>query len=150
MRNSGDVIASILFMVIGIGAAVGAIGLRVGTATQPQAGFFPFWGGITLVILSGLLFFRAWRGQSVGGQALGRLRNPTILLVGLVFYAAALETVGYLIATAIVSAIVLYVLETESLRVLVLASLILAIGSYILFGKLLDVPLPGGILTKFW
>jgi hypothetical protein len=60
-----------------------------------------------------------------------------------------LETLGYIIATALLSAVMLRVLETK-FRMLLPVSLLLAIGSYILFDRLLGVSLPGGPLARLW
>lgn len=71
------------------------------------------------------------------------------MVLGLILYVAGLEPLGYVIATALLSAAVLRVLETK-FRVLFPVSLLLAIGSYILFDRLLGVTLPGGLLAKLW
>ena len=42
MRKGGDIFASIFFICIGVGFAVGGIRLHLGTPTEPQPGFFPF------------------------------------------------------------------------------------------------------------
>jgi len=147
-RNLGDIIGSIFFMFVGIGVTIGAIGLHVGKATEPQPGFFPFLGGITLSVLSGILLLQTWRGRSTETHAFGKLWGPCILFLVLIFYVATLETLGYLICTAILSAVILRVMETRSLKVLITTSILVAVGSYILFHRLLDVPLPLGILAK--
>lgn len=129
---------------------IGAIGLRLGKPTEPQPGFFPFLGGISLVLLSGILLFQAWHRGSGEPQALGKLWGPAIVILGLIAYVATLDSIGYLITTTMLSAIVLRTLETKSLWVLTVTSLILSIGSYIVFDRLLGVPLPGGILARFF
>jgi putative tricarboxylic transport membrane protein len=150
MRNLGDIFASIFFICIGIGFMIGALGLGLGKPTEPQPGFLPFLGGIVLVLLSGILLFQARHKGRGEPQALGKLRAPAIVILGLIAYVATLDSLGYVITTAILSAIVLRVLETKSLWVLTVTSLILAIGSYLLFDQLLGVPLPSGILDRFW
>ncbi|MDI7258557.1 MAG: tripartite tricarboxylate transporter TctB family protein [Thermodesulfobacteriota bacterium] len=150
MRKIGDIFASIFFICVGIGFMIGAIGLRVGKPTEPQPGFFPFLGGIVLVLLSGILLFQAWHRGRGEPQALGKLWGPATVILGLIAYVATLDSVGYLITITMLSAIVLRVLQTKSLWVLTVTSLILAISSYILFDRLLGVPLPSGILARFW
>lgn len=150
MGKVGDILGSICFIFIALVFMIGAIRLRIGTITEPQPGFFPFLGGIVLMILSGILLLQGWRGQSRGTEALGEIWGPMILVLGLVFYATAFEIAGYVIVTTIISAIVLRVLETKSLWVLTVTSLILGFGSYFLFDRLLGVPLPVGILPKLW
>lgn len=147
MRKLGDLLAGFFFTFIGVGATIGAIKLRVGTATEPQPGFFPFLGGVAITILSAILLIQAWRGRSVGIQTLGDLWRPTALILGLIFYISVLNFLGYIISTTILSAIVLRIMDTKSWWVLTGVGFILAIMTYILFDRLLSMPLPSGILT---
>jgi putative tricarboxylic transport membrane protein len=149
MRKVGDILVGIVFLFIATVFTVGGIRLQIGSPTEPQPGFFPFLGGITLIILAGILLFQAWQGKSSGTQAFGKLWGPLILTAGLVAYVAALETAGYIIATTILSAIVLRILGTKSFWVMSAISLILGVGSYFIFDALLGVPLPVGVLAKF-
>jgi putative tricarboxylic transport membrane protein len=149
MRKVGDILVGIVFLFIATVFTVGGIRLQIGTPTEPQPGFFPFLGGITLIILAGILLFQGWQGKSSGTQAFGKLWGPLILTAGLVAYVAALETAGYIIATTILSAIVLRILGTTSFWVMCAISLILGVGSYFVFDGLLGVPLPVGVLAKF-
>ncbi len=147
MRNRGDLFAGLLLVLIGAGVIFGAVKLRVGTATEPQPGFFPFVGGTLLIILSAILLLKAFRGTSVGTKAFGELRRPAILIGAMIGYVLILDRVGYVLATILLSAVILHILETKSWWVLTAVSLVLSVGSYVLFDRLLGVTLPGGILT---
>ena len=147
MKKWSDILASLFFASIGIGVMLKAIQLRIGTATEPQPGFFPFLGGITITILSGILLVQAWRGKSAGVQSFGNLRRPAFLILGLFFYTFLFNALGYIISTTLLAAIVLYILETRSGWVLAGVSLSLSIGTFILFDRLLSMSLPKGILA---
>ena len=149
MRKAGGIGVGICFLGIGIGFTIGAIRLQIGKPTEPQPGFFPFLGGVILIVLSAIFLFQAQLGRTGETQAFGKLRSPGIVVLGLILYVAGLEPLGYIVATALLSAAVLRVLETK-FRVLFPVSLLLAIGSYILFDRLLGVTLPGGLLAKLW
>ncbi len=137
------------FLGIGIGFMIGAIRLQIGKPTEPQPGFFPFLGGVILIVLSAIFLCEVQLGRTGETRAFGKLRSPSIVVLGLILYVAGLEPLGYIVATALLSAAVLRVLETK-FRVLFPVSLLLAIGSYILFDRLLGVTLPGGLLAKLW
>ena len=149
MRKPGEIAVGICFLGIGIGFMIGAIRLQIGKPTEPQPGFFPFLGGVILIVLSAIFLFRAQLGRTGETRAFGKLRSPSIVVLGLILYVAGLEPLGYIVATALLSAAVLRVLETK-FRVLFPVSLLLAVGSYILFDRLLGVTLPGGLLAKLW
>ncbi len=141
--------AGLILILIGAGVIVGALKLRVGSATEPQPGFFPFVGGVLLLVLSSVLLVQALRGRGIGSRAFGELRRPAILIAAMVVYVIILEGVGYVIATIILSAVILRILETKSWWALAVVSLVLSIGSYLLFDRLLGVTLPSGILRSF-
>ena len=144
-----DSLAGVILILIGAGVIIGALKLRVGSATEPQPGFFPFVGGALLLVLSSILLVQALRGRSLGTKAFGELRRPAILIAAMVVYVMILDGVGYVIATIMLSAVVLRILETKSWWVLAVVSLVLSIGSYVLFDRLLGVTLPSGILGRF-
>jgi putative tricarboxylic transport membrane protein len=148
MRKPGEIVAGLCFLAIGIGFTVGAVNLHIGVPTEPKPGFFPFWDGVILIALSTVFLYQAWGGRAGESHAFGRLGGPAAVVLALVLYVATMETVGYVITTALLSAVVLKVLETKP-RVLVLMSLILAIASYLLFDRLLGVTLPLGLLAAF-
>jgi len=149
MRKPGEIAVGICFLGIGIGFTIGAVQLQIGKPTEPQPGFFPFLGGVILIVLSALFLFRAQLGRPGETLAFGKLRRPGIVVLGLTLYVAGMEPLGYIIVTALLSAAILRVLETR-FRVLFPVSLLLAVGSYILFDRLLGVTLPGGLLAKLW
>ncbi|MHB8909132.1 MAG: tripartite tricarboxylate transporter TctB family protein [Syntrophales bacterium] len=148
MRKPGEIVAGLCFLAIGIGFTAGAVKMGIGAPTEPQPGFFPFWDGVILIALSALFLFKAWGGRAGESHAFGRLGGPAVVILALILYVAAMETVGYVITTALLAAVVLKVLETKP-HVLVLMSLILAVASYLLFDRLLGVTLPAGLLAGF-
>ena len=147
MKSRTDLWTSVILGGAGGGVIVAAVGLRIGTATQPQPGFFPLLGGGLLVVLSTVLFVQAWRGRTAS-VVFGDLRRPAGLLGGLVLYVAVLNPLGYVIATTVLAAVVLWIMDTRSGWQIVGGSLALSVGTYFLFARLLSMPLPGGVLAQ--
>lgn len=149
MRKPGDVAGALVLLAISVYVIIGGIKLQIGKASEPQPGFFPFWGGVVLAVLSAILLYQAWSGRSKGGAPFGVIWRPVIMVIGLSAYVAGLNTVGYLIATLVLSIVLLRILGTKKWWILAFASLCIASGSYLLFDRLLNVTLPAGILTVF-
>jgi putative tricarboxylic transport membrane protein len=149
MRKTGDIVVGLCFLAIGIAFMAGSVRLKIGVPTEPQPGFFPFFDGIILIVLSAIFLLQVWRGRAGDSPAFGKVGGLAFVVLTLILYVAALETLGYIITTAILSAVVLRVMETKPM-VLVLTSLILAVVSYLLFDRLLGVTLPPGLLAAFW
>jgi putative tricarboxylic transport membrane protein len=150
MQNRGDIIGSSVLMVIGIGVTIWSIRLHIGTPLMPEPGFFPFIGGILLAGLSMILLVQGWLGRNKAPrqpqEAFGEWRRPLILVVSMSVYTAVLEALGYVLPTIVLAAVILRVLGVTSWKVLVLASVSLSAGTYYLFGRLLGIELPAGIL----
>jgi len=146
MRKPGEIVVGLCFAAIGIAFVIGAVKLQIGVPTEPHPGFFPFIDGVILIGLSLLFLIQVWRGRTGNRPAFGGIKGPVIVVLALILYVATLETVGYLITTAVLSAVVLYVLETKP-RIIVLVSLVLSLVSYPLFSRVLGVTLPPGLLT---
>ena len=148
MRKTGGIVVGCCFLAVGIAFAIGAVKLQIGGPTEPLPGFFPFWDGLLLIVLSVLYLFHVWSGREGESQAFGRLGGLALVIGTLVLYVAALEMLGYIITTACLCAVVLKVLETKP-RLIVLVSLVLPVASYLIFDRLLGVMLPAGLLTLF-
>jgi len=145
-RNWGDIIGSLILILIGTGVIIGSIRLHVGTPTNPQPGFFPFLGGMILVGLSMILLAYGWLGHGKGIEAFGEVRRPAILVVAMGIYVGILDHLGYVPATLLIALVILRVLGVRSWKVLGLASVLLAGGTYLLFARLLGIELPAGVL----
>ncbi len=141
----GDLVAGGLFVALGVALCMRAVGLTVGSAHDPQPGFFPLIGGILLIVLAGLVIAQAFRGTEETATAERESLGPPVILVsGLAVYAALLEWAGYPLMTTLMALLALRVLGTRWVPG-VAAAVLLALGSYFLFLKL-GVPLPPGQL----
>ena len=128
MRKLGDIIGGLILLFVSVWAIIGGMKLHLGKASEPQPGFFPFWGGVVLAALSGILLFQALSGRSKGSEGFGALWRPMIMIIGLIVYVAFLNSLGYIIATIVLSIVLLRVLGTKRSWVLALAALIIAFG----------------------
>jgi putative tricarboxylic transport membrane protein len=150
MQNRGDIIGSVLLILIGIGVVVESIRLQVGTPLMPQPGFFPFLGGLLLIGLSIVLLVQSWRGRDKAPrqprEAFGEWRRPLILVMSMGVYTAVLEWLGYVLPTIALATVILRVLGVTSWKVLILTSVGLSVGTYVLFGRFLGIDLPAGSL----
>jgi putative tricarboxylic transport membrane protein len=143
----GDIVASLVGALAGIGVVTASLTLSIGTLSKPQPGLFPLLGGVGLFILSSILLVQTWRGRSTGTEAFGELRRPASLVAAMGVYVAILDPVGYVLATALIAGIVLRVLGVTSWRAVGVGSVALSAGTYLLFARVLGIELPAGMLA---
>jgi uncharacterized membrane protein YhhN len=147
MKNSADIAAGLILILVGTGAIVGAIGLRLGTPTEPQPGFFPFLSGVSIFILSSILLVQGWIGRTESRISFGEIRRPAMLIAVLIAFVGLLESLGYIIVSPIIVVLALRIMGIRSWRVVLTTSVALSMGTFILFDRLLGITLPVGILS---
>lgn len=140
-------IVAVVFLLLAAFICLEGLQVPVGSVRMPGAGFFPLVLGITLGVLSVVLL-----GMSVLGRAGESMRvwpeHPEVLyLVGSVVAAAGLfERAGFVLTMALFLGMAMRVLGTRNWVTVVTLALCGSIGSYVVFGRVLLIALPSGIL----
>ena len=145
-----DVAGGALLLALAALAWVAGRGLPLGALSQPGAGFFPWILTVLLAALSLALFVRGLARPAAPFTApwTDRATRRRLLLMSgaLVFYVAAVGTLGYLVTTAALCVVMVrWVGGRGWTHALVIAALSSA-GSWYVFGRLLRVNLPAGTL----
>jgi hypothetical protein len=99
IKSQKDFWSGVMFVVIGIGFALGATQYSFGSSARPGPGYFPFGLGILLALLGALVLFKALTIESEGGDPIGAIAwRPLALIVGaIVLSAVALPRLGMVI-----------------------------------------------------
>jgi putative tricarboxylic transport membrane protein len=143
---NADRVSGVMLFLFALGTGWEARKLPFGTVSTPDSGFFPLSLAVALAVLSALIVVATWlpeAGDSAppSWQGAGRV---AVAVGALVAYVAALNPLGYLVATILI--MLVYLRGLEGLRWS--ASLAIAVASvvisYLLFRQL-GVPLPAGI-----
>jgi hypothetical protein len=136
----------LLVLVLGLLYTIGALSYHVGTLASPQAGLFPAFVGILLLVASGFRLYEEITRPSPGPEALGPAwwRVPAICAsIGVFIF--LLKPAGYLIASTALTALLILFLGRRTRWAIVGIALATAAVSYYFF-NLLGVPLPPGPL----
>src|SRR5438093_11229096 len=97
---SKDLASSLFWLAIAIFFSLeGFINLKLGSLRSPGPGFFPFWGGVVLGLLSLVLLLSSLKHMR--RRALSALKSSKLLLVtgALLAYLLLLETFGFMTIT---------------------------------------------------
>ncbi len=141
-----DRVAGVALVVLSIAVLVASGALPLGTLRTPGPAFMPVVLAL-LLLLFGLLLL-AIRGGSQPFSTLrwDEWRHVVAIVIAVVFFAWALERLGYRLTVAAVLVFLLGVMERKSVLFTLVFSLSVAGASFFLFSTLLRVPLPRGPL----
>lgn len=143
--------SAIFLLVFGIIISFEARKIEIGRISQPGPGFFPFWLGLALVIVSLALtikFSREKVDQSSSSKSLWKglyWEKIVFSLVVLLLYAFFLEILGYTIATFLLMLFLFKAIGSQRWRVSIVGSVFASLSTYTLFKLWLQVQLPVGL-----
>lgn len=144
---------------LGVGAILTAIpvaaaawGFGVGSPKSPGAGFWPLMIAAAMAGLGGWLIVHPGRDDAAAGAPDSRWGRLWIALGTMAFYVAALDRLGFPLATAVLLFAQLRWVEGRRWRSSGWIALLSTLIAFILFRVLLKVPLPAGVvpLPRGW
>ncbi len=148
--RTADRIGAALLLVLAVAYTATAAGrYTYWSATGPGSGFFPFWLGLALAVLSTLLLVGAVRRPDPGAAWLPRGHGAARLVVVVMVTAAfiaLLPLFGMALGTAVFLGVLLRMLEGHSWRATLALAVGAAVANWALFVLWLRVPFPVGVL----
>ncbi len=148
MKKLDQISAVVLLLVSGF-VIQQSMGMPQQAEFGPDYGFFPFWLGLLLAVLSIALFVDAWRRPAAKDEpwpfpARKALLNIVLMMAALAGYAFLLETLGYLLTTLLFVGFLMGVVQRDKLRTTVITTLAVTAFLYLVFQILLEINLPKG------
>lgn len=146
MRRA-DQITAVILLIFSVAVIEGGRRMPPSGTFGPGAGFLPFWLGTVMGILSIILLVNACREpvQASDGSPFPKGRGLVAILetVGaLGLFILLLETLGFLLSIALLTAFLLRVVEREGWMISLGVALANAAGLYVVFQVFLGVSLP--------
>ena len=152
-----DVISGLCLFSLGLALALLCFRLSV-WKSGPQEGFFPLLIAIIIIGLSLLLLIQSvfLRNQEkekedVSVKKEGKIHLSRVLsyIITMLLYGIMLESIGFLISSALLLVFILKVVEKRSWKVTIVLGSASVLISYILFAYFLGVPLPRGLINAW-
>jgi putative tricarboxylic transport membrane protein len=151
MRKHKDVIGGLFWLGVGILLSLWATRYSIGSLTLPGPGSLPLVLGLILILLSIILIARGILSSRVMGRD-----SPPLLLTGwkkgvytvviLLLGAFFFERLGYLLTFFLLIVFLMRGAGAQSWKRTVLVAICSALGVYLVFVRLLEQPLPLGLL----
>ena len=144
VKSQKDFCAGLMFIVLGLAFAAGALNYHFGSSAQPGPGFFPFGLGMLLALLGGTILFRSLSIEREGGERIGALPwRPLLLLpASVVIFGFALEPLGLAVALPLLILGCSLAGDEFRLREVLANCVVLTVASWLIFIEGLGLVIP--------
>jgi Tripartite tricarboxylate transporter TctB family len=163
IKSEKDFWSGVMFIVVGLGFAIGASDYSLGPACQPNdpcatsmwarfmqlsakpgAGFFPLGLGLIQAGLGAIVLFKALTIESEGGDPIGAIGwKPLFLIVlSVVVFGLALPRLGMIVSLPVLIIIASYAGDEFSWKGVLVSCVVLTLGSWLIFIKGLNLIIP--------
>lgn len=135
IKSQRDFWSGLMFVIVGVVFALGSTNYNFGSSAQPGPAYFPFWLGVLLALLGGMVLFKALSIESEGGDPIGKIAwKPLLILVGaIVFFGLALPRLGLVLTLPILVTLSALAGSEFHWKDALLNSLVLTVGSWAIF-----------------
>ena len=150
-QQNGDQLSSLLLILFSLFVCIGSYRYSIGTLHKPGPGFFPFWGGLILGLLSfsHFLIVTTKRRKEIRESepvAPGkRWKNLILPLVVLFAYPSFLPVIGFLLTTFLFIVVLLRFVEPVRWSMILKVAIGVTIVSYFIFQYWLKMQFPPGV-----
>ncbi|RDV03493.1 tripartite tricarboxylate transporter TctB family protein [Undibacter mobilis] len=142
---------TIFVALIGLIAVIGSLQVGAGWGSDgPQAGFFPFYIGLSILISSAVNLMHAWNTKGDGKVFATwlQLRQVSSVVVPTTIYVFAIPYIGIYVASIILIAVFMTWLGRYRPQVTLPIAIGMPILVFVIFEKWFLVPLPKGPVEK--
>lgn len=134
--------SGVLFVVVGVSFAVGALSYRMGESARPGPGYFPFGLGVLLALVGAVVAGRALlsRSRDPAEHIGGMVWRPLLIVVGsIVLFAALLPRLGMAIALPVLVVSISLAGDEFHWKGVLASALVLTVGAWAVFIQGLDL-----------
>ena len=144
IKSQKDFWSGLMFLVIGVAFAWGALGYSMGVSARPGPGYFPFGLGVLMALLGSIILFTSLTIEVEGGDKIGRWAwKPLIMITATVaIFGWTLPHVGMVLALPILVVVAALAGDEFHWKDALVSSIVLTIGSWLIFIKGLSLTIP--------
>jgi hypothetical protein len=144
VKSQKDFWSGLMFIIVGLGFAAGALNYQFGSSARPGPGFFPFGLGILLALLGALVLFNALTIEREGGERIGTMpwRPTFFIILSVVVFGFALPSLGLIVTLPLLIFVTSLAGDEFNLKEVVINMVVLTVGSWLIFIKGLNLVIP--------
>lgn len=143
IKHQKDFWAGIMFLVVGVGFAIGALNYSFGNSARPGPAYFPFGLGILTALLGAFEIVKAWVSKAPDGD-IGEwpMKQMAIILAAVVLFGVLLPKLGLIVALPVLVFVSSIPSGEFSLKEVVINCVVLTVFSWLIFVKGLGLTIP--------
>jgi len=152
VKNSADLLSGLFWTGVSLFVTVESFRLGIGTGHNPGPGFVPLCSAVIFGVLGFVLIVtniqkKRWERRIADLWKHVEWKKVVWVVLSLFLYAFLFSKIGYLLATAGVMTFLLRITRRSKMWIPEIAgALMIALASYFLFGVLMGIQLPKGLL----
>ncbi len=145
IKSQRDFFSGLMFLVVGIVFASGATQYSMGSSAQPGPGYFPLILSVLMMVLGGMVLFKALTIETENGDPIGAIawRPLLVVVAAITFFGAALPRLGLFITVPLLILIVSCAGDEFRWKGVVASGVVLTAFAWVVFiwGLKLIIPL---------
>ena len=145
IKSQRDFWSGLMFLVVGIGFAIGATNYSMGTSARPGAGYFPLGLSVLMAILGAIVLFKSLTIETEGGDPVGKFawRPLIVIVLAITVFGILLPRLGMVLTIPILIIITSLAGDEFRWRGVLISSVVLTAFSWLIFiaGLKLTIPL---------
>jgi hypothetical protein len=145
IKSQRDFWSGMMFLVVGIGFAIGASNYSLGSSARPGPGYFPLMLSVIMAILGAIVAFKALTIESEGGDPIGSVawRPLLVIVAAITVFAITITRLGMVISIPILILIASFAGDEFHWRDVLINAVVLTVASWLIFivGLKLTIPM---------
>jgi hypothetical protein len=144
IKSGRDFWSGLMFVVVGLGFAWGALNYSFGNSARPGPAYFPFGLGIILAVLGAFTLFESLTIETEDGEPVGAFAwRPLLIILGAVaLFGLMLPRVGMFISLPVMVVIASFASEEFTWLSAAINAAVLTVFSWLVFSKGLGLTIP--------
>lgn len=144
IKSEKDFWSGLMFIVIGVGFAIGALNYNFGSSARPGPAYFPFGLGVLTAVLGAALLFKSLTLETEGGDRIGPWAwKPLLVIAGAVAsFGWILPHLGMFIALPILALVAALAGSEFHWKDALINAVVLTLGSWVIFIWGLNLVIP--------
>jgi hypothetical protein len=144
IKSGRDFWSGLMFLVVGLGFAWGALNYSFGSSARPGPAYFPFGLGIMLALLGAFTIFEALTIETEDGEPVGAFAwRPLLIILGAVaLFGFMLPRIGMFISLPVLVVLASFASEEFTWLSTIVSAAVLTVFSWLVFSKGLGLTIP--------